>query len=577
MTPSQSKNQTSFFNQAQAEAINKFDAIATRIESLLGSPPIDNYSTMSFAPFPLQLKGPRFGVKEHKDKKDQNVLQFSKDLLIQYPKYLEPILWREAFLLHLPSSIREVSLAADLGLYCYYRFGLRTKKQKDRFLQIWQTTSPPIDYAFYRYYPTAGFEYFDNIVNGNFLKMVKDWFKPFIRLSTPITPNTYTENLERWMFNHHRILRPIELKILRGLNECLTCSQVELAEKLRIRQPTVSQTIRRLAEKHHLRLNVFIDYSRLGLQLTAVKFTSLKMRHIETLTQLFSRIRYAFAIQEFDNQLLADFLIPTERATRFRQWLRQISSNLDLKLPEIFLISERMHARNFDMYDSSKGGWFLEIESIIDNFSKLLSEEWIEHIPPINFYKLASPNLKKRIKIRREDFIYMQRASDAYLATRHLKFYESHELKKAGYKESEHMAYRRRVKYLKKIKLISPPLGLGLLHVGLNSILNLHLETPREKTRSIFTALQLLPHISCRIFEDGTGVATLPVPSANAVQLKTSLGDLFSTLDISAIISMRPAWKSYGWTGPSTISIANFDIDNNKWIWTKDTLPTPQA
>jgi len=577
MRPSQSSDKPKSINQVQAEAISKFDAVATRIEKLLGSYPIDNYSSMSFASFPLQLKGPRFGVIEHKDKKHHNVLQFSQDLLTKYPKYFEPILWREAFLLHVPSSIREVSLAADLGLYCYYRFGLRTKKQKNQFLQIWQTTSPPIDYTFYRYYPTAGFEYFDNIVDGNFLKMVKEWFKPFISLSTPITTETYTENLERWMFNHHRILRPIELKILRGLNECLDCSQIELAEKLRIRQPTVSQAIRRLAEKHHLRLNIFINYSKLGLQLTAVKFSSLKMRNIETLTRLFSRIRYSLALQEFDNQILADFLIPNERATRFRQWLKQVSSNLDLKLPEIFLISERMHARNFDMYDSSKGVWVLEIESIIDNFTKLLSEEWIEHIPPINFYKLSSPNLKKRVKIRPEDFIYMQRASDAYLATRHLKFYESHELKKAGYKESEHMAYRRRVKYLKKIELISPPLGLGLLHIGLNSIINLHLETPRERTRSIFRALQLFPHISCRIFEDGTGVATLPVPSAKAVQIKTALNKLFSTLDVSAIISMRPAWQSYGWTGPSTISLVNFDIDNNKWIWTKDTLPTPQV
>ncbi|MFX1318320.1 MAG: hypothetical protein ACFE9D_04805 [Promethearchaeota archaeon] len=576
MTPSQSRDQTTFLSQAQAEAINKFDAVATMIENLLGSSPIDYYSTLSFVSFPLQLKGPRFGVIEHKDKKDQNFLQFSKDLLTKYPKYLEPILWREAFLLHLPSSIRKVSLAADLGLYCYYRFGLRTKKQKDQFLQIWQTTSPPIDYTFYRYYPTAGFEYFDNLVDGNFLKMAKRWFKPFIQVTIPISEKTYTENLERWMFNYHRNLRPIEHKILCGLNTCLTCSQTELAEDLNLRQPTISQIIKRLAEKHLLRFIIFENYPKLGLQPITVNIIFAKMKTVDSIIRLFSQVRYSLAMMVFDTLLLATFLIPTERVSRFQQWLKQISSSFDLATPQLSQISERMHSRNFNLYNPRIGEWSTETESLLESFSRLISEKLTSHLPPINSFRLAPSTTKKTLKIKQQDFIYMQRATEAYLATRHMKFYESHELRKAGYKESEHMAYRRHVKFLERNEIISPPLGVGLLNIGLNTVIHLYLGSSKDETRRIFTAFQLFPHISCMLLENGAGAATLPVPSEIAVSLTASLEGLFRSLEIPAVITMKPAWNAYGWTFPPVLSSINFEFETNRWIWAKDTLPTPR-
>jgi DNA-binding Lrp family transcriptional regulator len=571
-----STNQGNSIGHSKEEVLKAFTDIAMTIESALGSPSLDHYTNLSFMPISLQLTGPRFGVKEYKDDRNRFILELSQDLLTRYSKYLEPILWREAYLLHLPTSIRQVSQAADLGLYCYYRYALRTKKQRNQFLQIWQTISPPIDYAFYRYYPTAGFAYFDNLVDGTFLIKVKDWFKPFSQLSTPMSTETYTESLERWMFNYHRMLRPIELKILQGLNECLTCSQIEIAEKLKLRQPTISQVIKRLAEKHLLRFIIFVNYPKLGLQPTTVSFTSTKMSTIESLLQLISKIRYSLAIQEFDNQLLASFLIPTERMTRFRQWLRQVASSLDLSLPEVRLISERMHARNLNLYAPSKGGWSPETESLLENFSRLISEKLTSHLPAIKFFKLAPPHTKKTITIKQQDFIYMHRATDAYLATRHMKFFESQELRQAGYKESEHMAYRRRVKYLEKNEIISPPLGIGLLNIGLNSVIYLYLGSLKEETKRIFSACQLFPHVSCMLFDDGTGVATLPVPSSIAVSLKTSIESIFTTIDIPAVISIKPAWKAYGWTGPYTVDSVNYDFEKSRWIWTKDTLPAPR-
>ena len=577
MNPPNHPNQTMSLTQSQEEAINAFSDTTTTITTILGSPPIDYYSKINFIPFPLKLTGSRFGAKEHKNEMNQFYLELSQDLLTQHSKYLNLILWREAYLTHLPHFIRQVPEAADIGLYCYYRHALRTKKQRNQFLQLWQTISPPINYTFYRYYPTAGFEYFDNLVDGKFLKMVKKWFKPFIKLSTPMNTGTYTENLERWMFNYHRTLRPIELKILRGLNRCLNCSQIELAEKLKLRQPTVSQVIRRLAEKHLLRLIIFDNYPILGLQPITVQFTTSNMIIINSLLKLISKIRYALAIQEFDSQLLASFLIPTERMTRFRQWLKQIASSYNLVPPVSRLISERIHARNFDLYNPKNGGWSLEIETIFDNFLRLISEEWTPHLPPINSFKMSSSHLKRDIKIRKQDFIYMQRASDAFLATNRMKFFESHELRTAGYRESEHMAYRRRVSVLEKHKIISSPIGLGLLNIGLNTALHVQIESSKEETHRIFSACQLFPHIAGRIFKDGTGVATLLIPSESAVSFQKSLNELFLNFDIPARTAIRPAWEAYGWTGPYTIDSINYDFEKDRWIWTKDTLPLPRT
>ncbi len=577
MTPTLPPDQTNSITQLQAEAIDTFANIATNIETILGSPPIDHYIAINFKPISLKLTGPRFGAIEHQDDSKRYTLDLSRDLLTQYPKYLDPILWREAYLLHLPSVIRQVTQAADLGIYCYHRYALRTKKQRNQFLRIWQTISPPLYYTFYRYYPTAGFEYFDHLVDGNFLKMAKDWFKPFIQLSTPMTTESYTESLERWMFNYHRFLRPIELKVLQGLNNCLTCSQIELAEKLKLRQPTISQVIKRLAEKHLLRFIIFTNYPKLGLQPVTVKFTATKMKIIDSLMQMIAKIRYSLAMQEFDNQLLASFLIPTERITRFRQWLKQVSASYNLVLPELGSISERMHARNFDIYSPQKGGWLSETESLLESFSRIISEKLTSHLPPINSFKLAPPHVKGTLKIKHQDFIYMQRATEAYFSTRHMKFFESHELREAGYKESEHMTYRRRVKYLEKNELISQPLGVGLLNIGLNSVIYLYLMTSKEETKRIFSACQLFPHISGIVLDNGTGVATLLIPSAIAVSLMTSLESLFTAIDIPAIISMKPAWNAYGWTVPPVVDSMNYNFETNRWIWTKDTLPPPRT
>jgi len=576
MTPTQPPNQAKSINHSIEEAIKAFDTIAATVETILQVSPIDQYKTIEFTPISLKLNEARFGAKEHKDTKNQNILELSQDLLFEYSKYFMPVLWREAYLLHLPYSVRQVPQAADLGLYCYYRYGLKKQQQRRRFLQLWEAVSPPIEFPTYRYYPTAGFVFFDNVVDGTFLQKATVWLKPFDQISSSMTTDAFTENMERWMVNYQRRLRPIELKVLRALSSCLKCSQMELAKELNLPQPTISQVIKRLTKKHLLRLILFENYPIIGLQPITVKFIVPRLSKIAYLKKFISRIRYALTLHEFDDMLLASFILPIERMTRFQQWLRQIASSLDLTLPEVMLITERLHAQHFDLYNPKKDGWPTEYESTIDSFYRLISEDWVQHLPTINFYKHTTSKSERPIKLRHQDFIYIQRASDPFLATSHMKFYESHELKQAGYKESEHMAYRRRVKYLEKHKVISPPLGIGLIHAGLNTSIYLYLGTEVEETRRIITACQVFPHLAGRIFNDGTGSATIRIPNASAIAVKTAINEYFSGQNIPAKISVHPSWRGFAWTGPKTIDPINYDFNKGKWLWTKDTLPLPK-
>lgn len=559
------------------DIFKEFIAIGKTIQKILKSPPLQQYSTIEFGPLPLEPNKPRFGASEYFDTSKKLVLALSQSLLSQHKRYLAPILWREAYLLHLPEKIRQIPESADLGLYCYYRYGIKNRTQQQRFLQLWETISPPKEYTYYRYFPTSGFIFFDKVVNGTFLQKVKDWLNPFSQLSTPLTTDVFTENLERWMFNYHRVLKPIELKVLRGLNSCLDCSQIELSERIRLRQPSISQVIRVLAEKHLLRYTLFENYPVIGLHPLTIKFSTQNVQVLASLKQFAAKIRYTLSIQEFDDFILISFVIPRERLSRFQQWYKQITASLELPQHKIRIITERTYSRNFDLYNSRIGGWPKNYESILDNIFRLIREEWTEHLPPLRSFKLASLHNSAKIVLQSQDFIYLQRATDAYLATSSAKFYESKEARSAGYKDSEHMAYRRRIEFLKKHNLISEPIGLSLIHIGLNAAISLFLETPQEITKQILRAFQLFPHVAGRIFDDGTGTATIQVPTFSAVTIQSALNEFFLLSDLTIKTAIKPSVESFGWFARVPADSINYDFSKGKWIWTKDTLPHIQT
>lgn len=577
MSSKKPKPQDTNSDHQKDDTAKLFSHIVQTISNRLAAKPLDQYNAIHWEPSPIVLKGPRFGASSYTTTDNQSILELSEELLTNRNEFLEPVLWREAFLLHLPRIIRKVPESSDLGLYCYYRYGLRTSKQRQQFQQLWESVSPPQGYKSYYYYPTAGFSIFDKSVNGKFLQMVLEWFEPFKESSIQISSQMFTANLERWIFNHHIILQPIELKILRSLNDCLHCTQKQLAKDTDLRQPTVSRVIKSLATKHLLRFFVYENYPVLGLQPITVLFSSNNQTVINSLKSLTVKIRYTQSIQEFSDGILISFVIPKERTSRLRQWIRQISASYDLSPPKIIITTERINSMNFDLYYTEKGGWPEEYEQNLDNIFRIIKEEWASHIPQLNTFKFSSSRSTKSIELQPQDFIYMQRATDAFLVTSQARFYESYEARKAGYQETEHMTYRRRVEFLNQQNIMSQPMGLGIMHIGLNEAVNVFTETPYDKTKEIISAFQLLPSFGGRIYDNGSGSIMILLPSGTAVQTQISLREFFGELGYPIKTAIKPAWKSFGWVTGNPIIPNNYDFDKGKWIWTKDTLPTQSS
>ena len=568
----QPRNQEEPSNIVKKDAFAKFITIAHTIQGILKSKPSDEYFTINWVPAPLELTTPRFGATEYLHDDITLILELSQEFLLKHNTLLEPVLWREAYLLYLPRSIRLVPEAADLGLYCYYKFGIKNRRHRQRFRQLWDTVSPAKDHIFYRYYPSVGFEFFDKTVDGTLLKRAIEWLSPFQKLSTPIPSENYTANLERWMFNHHRKLKPIEQRVLQGLNNCPTCTQNELAKQLGIRQPTVSRIIRTLSEKHLLRLITFPNYPVLGLHPIIVAFSTPTITLLHKLRRILVKVRYTEMIQEFNDGLLVLFVIPSRRVQRFRQWVKQLVSVSDLLTPTFHLLIERTSSRNFGLYEPKNKGWPKNYDSILASLSRLVNEDWTEQLPPLRSFKLSRVPVPA-IKLQPEDFVYMQRATDAILLTRGPRFSEMQEARLAGYSESEHMAYRRRVDFLRTKNVMSPPLGVGIFNIGLDAVVNLFLQSTHEETRKILTALQLLPYVAGNILDSGALSASILVPKAFAVSIEASLRELLANSVNTVNTAINPAWDAFGWLARFSLISRNYDYDKGSWIWTKNTLP----
>ncbi|MFX1563328.1 MAG: helix-turn-helix domain-containing protein, partial [Promethearchaeota archaeon] len=362
--------------------------------------------------------------------------------------------------------------SADIGHFAGLKYGIKNRKYKNRVQQIWESISPLIDYGAYRYNPPIGFPLFDNVVDGYFLQKVIPWLNTFADVTAPMTSATFTSALERWMFNYNRLLKPIELKVLQGLNNLLHLSQIELAEHLGLHQPTVSRILQMLAEKHLLRFFNIVNLPIIGLQPISIEFHTQSLRQNFSLLKILSGIRYAEAIQEFNKIIKAEFAIPFKRTRRFRQWVKQLAGVCGLSLPNTRLMVERVHSRNFSLYNPREGGWPLNYETILDNISKLIREEWTEHLPPLRSCIFPTVPSSLKIELQPEDFVFLQRSTDVYLLTGSTRSSKAFEARLAGFRESEHMVYRRRVEFLEEKEVISQPIGVGLIHIGLDAVVN---------------------------------------------------------------------------------------------------------
>jgi hypothetical protein len=551
---------------------DRFNEIVDQIQEILDAKPVVEVDRIEWIDRPIQLEGPRFAGNEYLDSEGNQVLQLANQLLSSQHQFLEVVLWREAFLTFLPQRIRLVPEAADLGIYCYSKYGIKHKTKRTRLQQLWESVSHEKDFGSYRYFPTAGFAFFDNVAEGQFLQLVVPWLASFSSTLKTMESKEFTAYLERWMFNFHRPITSTELKILIEISKEPTISQTELANLTKLRQPTVSRLLQNLAEKHLLRVVNFVDFPITGLNPLAISFFIPNLSHHYSLINTLQKIRYSQAIHDYDELVQAHFVIPTLRLRRFREWIKQLSTAWDIPQPKIRMLTERMRANNFGLYDTQKGSWPTNFESILDNVGRLIKEEWTEHLPPINYFQYSQFPTKRVVKLQPEDFVYLQRATDIFLLTERISSSEAQEARIAGYGETQHMSYRRRIDILEKEGILSPAMGIGLFNIGLNTAIRILIEGSYEQTKRILTSFQLLPYITGRVYSDGAAEAVLLVPDEPAIVIANIINEILEEVNLKAVLSIRPAWQAYGWTGFQDLS-DNYNFEKQNWIWTKDTLP----
>jgi len=557
----------------------RFAEISQKVSRVLGLPnPEDRFHGIQWFTMPFTLDNPRFGVREAiSDAVNGGTLLVGAELQRLPPHVLEWVLWREAILELLCRSVRLVPEAADLGLYGGLKYGVKNPVDREHLQRIWETISPPQYYEFYNYVPTGGFELFDKAINNRFLSLVIPWLNDaFSEDAAPLTTSTFTSALERWIFEFHHALNFREVRILAALSDRPSLSQDELAERVGLSQASASRILRGLAGNHLLRLVRAVNLSPVGLQPVSVTFSARNLRLLRDLRRLITRIRYAWLIAEFGQSVNCTFAIPTNRMRRFRSWAAELATAWAIPRPSIRVPQEQIHHRNFALYDSKKGGWPLDYEPILDNISRLIREEWTDVLPAVRAFRFSTGTATPPIQLQPEDFVYAQRVTSAFFLTDRVASTEAREARLAGFRESEHMRYRRRVQFLEDVGLLSPPLGVGLVQIGLDALVNLRIEASYERSKRVLGALQLLPHVAGFIYDDGSAAVVLLVPKSAAVRVETSLKGALRDSDIPAATMISPAWNSYGWTPHLPIEQRNYDFERGSWVWTKDTLPEPR-
>jgi len=513
-------------------------------------------------------------VSEVCDSAKSPTLLLAEELRRQPPYLFEWVLWREAVLELLCSRVRLLPEAADLGLYAGLKYGTTDVQNRQRLHRIWESVSPPQHHEFYSYSPTAAFASFDRLVEGTFLQKVIPWLNATLcDDSTSLASSTFTSALERWMSEFHRILSTRQLRVLTALCSEPNTSQDELAERVGLGQASVSRILKQLADSNLVRLYGEVNLPLIGLSRVGITFFAPRLPTLHALRKLLAKIRYALLLLDFDSILHCGFAVPSRRMGRFRGWVTELAGAWNLPPPSVRVVQELTYHRNFALYNPEEGGWPLDYEPILDNISRLIGGEWSHLLPPLRRFRYSEPTTPSSIELRPEDFVYMQRAVGTFLLTDRVASTEAREARLAGFRESEHMAYRRRVQQLERIKLLCPAVGVAVFNVGLDAIINVLMEGSYEESIRVLAALQLLPHVDGVIYDDGSASAALLVPKPAAVVVETSLQDLLTDSGISAKTIVKPAWEAYGRSLGSAADSRNYDFERGDWLWTKDTLP----
>jgi hypothetical protein len=540
----------------------------------------DRILQLAWGAIPLQYNQPRFGALETQRADHTRggwAITLSQNLQTEAPPILDWVLWREALLNFLLPHLRHIPEVADLGLYAGLQYGNYNKDDQETLTTLWKQVSPPQHHQHYIYDSPFGFPLFDQVVTGTFLHLVIPWLNT---LRPPTTgthlATTYTASLERWMLETHIPLTLPELRILSALSQLTeTLHQSRLANQLNMSISGLSQHLTNLAQRHLLRLNHFINLPLIGLTPLEIFIHAPKSQPRQRIIKILSQIRYTWFINRIQqNSLHWRIFIPTRKKEEFQLWLTKLTKKYELPPIEPLRTADIVQSWNLDIYNPNKG-WVNDFTFQLHQVQSILKGDYETACPPISTssmsYALLETEKNYPVTLRPEDFTYFLRAANIHQITDRITAQASKELRLAGIAESAHMVYRRRVRELEK-KDVSYIKGMFLMHIGLNTVLQIYINEPKTIVEEVNKALSILPSINGLIFENRCGLLFCNIPNWSAVEIFAFIRKLFSDHEINAIIEAKPSWQSLsGFVYP--VDSRNYDFEKREWKWEQTTLP----
>ncbi len=541
----------------------------------------DRITRLTWNEMPMSYTQSRFGAQETSSTESARrgwQVDLSPELQDVSFSVLDWVIWREALLGFLLPHLRQIPETADLGLFAGLAFGGFTTTQEEELMVLWRQVSPPQHHQYYVYDAPFGFPLYDRVVDGTFLQRVVPWLNTLRPTAsrTSLASKTYTGALERWMLETHIPLTRPEHRILKALTQITTSlHQSRLAKQLDMTVSGLSQHLTKLAQRHLLRLNHFINLPLIGLIPQELFLSTPNPRIRQHLGAIFRQIRYTWLINPIkQTSLHCRVFIPEDRVTKFHSWLNELTAKYDLLPVSPIRTSEVFQSWNFDIYYPEQG-WlqdftlllhqvYSELENQLDTDFSLITTSTFS-------YEQLNDNQNFPIQLRSEDFIYFLRAADIHQITDRITAQPSKELRQAGISPSAHMVYRRRVKQLEKLN-ISHVKGMFLMHIGLDTVLQIYLYEPREITKQIILALSRFPNLNGLILENGHGIIFLYIPNHSAIETLSTLRKTFGRLEMNVTIEVKPTWQSIsGLEFP--VKSKNYDFNKGKWKWDQNTLP----
>ena len=557
------------------ELVQRVRKLQAQLESVMGVAELpralDRVQVYKWGAVPLTWEGPRFGAVEYlvaePPRRGWQVI-LAKALQEEPEHVVNWVMWREAFLALLLPHVRQVQEVADLGLYAGLRLGGFSKEVQKALTTMWERVSPPQHYVHYIYDAPYGFPLFDGVVDGVFLKSVVSWLNGF-RVSgvVPLSSASYTAALEQWMLETHIPLTVNEVRILSVLANTTQFKQKELAKQLDMLPSALSPALAKLAQRHILRLYNFTNLPSIGLIPFEIIIRIKNPKNRVKWVDLFSGLPYTSYVTTIHDTIVGRILIPHDREVEFSRWVDQIKLNEEISSTSKKKVIAILDHWNFSQYIAGIG-WVDDFSLIMEKTRSFLHNSQLTDSLISKYQYGYDQDLQKLIDLRTEDFIYFRRAIDTVFVSDRVSPQLSQEIREANLSDS---AYRRRVQDLEEWN-VSVLGRLWLLHIGLNTVIQLLLFEPKETISHFIQALKYFPSITGAVYEGEGARLRIFVPNPQAVEVLSFIRKLTVEQEFAALVEAQPFWKAV--TGLQyPVNEANYDFNARSWKWSKSSLP----